>query len=111
MADEFSITKAPDGRLFLLKNGKTDEPLYRMKEALQKIGITAPTYYRWVNSGQIEDVRFRDRANWRLFTESDIQRIRSEANRVQIVEPVRPADSGEAGKSRGGSPTITHGEG
>ena len=91
MADEYTIARTDDGQLFLMKNGATQEQLYRMKEALEKIGITAPTYYRWVNSGQIKDVTFRDRSNWRLFTESDIQRIRMEANRVQIVIPVTAA--------------------
>ena len=66
-----------------------------MKEALQSIGITAPTYYRWVNSGQITDVAFRDRANWRLFTESDIERIKSEANKVQIVTFTPPTEGAE----------------
>jgi hypothetical protein len=88
MAHEYTITRTDDGQLFLLKNGQVQERLFRMKEALQKTGITAPTYYRWVNSGQIVDVTFRDRSNWRLFTDSDIQRIKSEANRVQVVIPV-----------------------
>ncbi len=93
MADEYSISKTGDGDLYLIKNGKTEEQLFRMKEALEKIGITAPTYYRWVNSGQIQDVAFRDRANWRLFTESDIERIRGEANKVQIVMFEPPPES------------------
>jgi len=87
MADDYSITKTEDGRLYLVKNGTIQERLFRMKEALARIGITAPTYYRWVNSGQIQDVAFRDRANWRLFTDSDIQRIKAEATKVSVVIP------------------------
>jgi hypothetical protein len=97
MADDYTISKSEDGKLYLLNNGKVQERLYRMKEALQSIGITAPTYYRWVNSGQITDVAFRDRANWRLFTESDIERIKSEANKVQIVTFSPPVE--EMGES------------
>ena len=85
MADEYTISKTDDGKLYLLRNGVVEQRLFRMKEALEKIGITAPTYYRWVNSNQIRDVAFRDRANWRLFTEDDIERIKAEANKVQIV--------------------------
>jgi hypothetical protein len=99
MADEYTITKTEDGVLYLAKNGTIQERLYRMKEALQRIGITAPTYYRWVNSAQIQDVRFRDRANWRLFTEGDIQRIKAEATKVNIVSvvPPRSQEEGESG--------------
>lgn len=94
MADEYSISKTDDGKLYLLKNGEVHEQVFRMKDALEMIGITAPTYYRWVNSKQITDVSFRDRANWRLFTESDIERIKSEANKVHIVT-VTPAEDSE----------------
>ena len=87
MADEYSITKTDDGTLYLVNNGKVQEQLFRMKEALARIGITAPTYYRWVNSGQIQEVKFRDRANWRVFTNSDIERIKAEASKVHIVMP------------------------
>jgi len=104
MADQYSIMKSNDGRLHLVKNGEVVESLCRMKEALARIGITAPTYYRWVNSGQIQDVRFRDRANWRLFTEGDIQRIRAEATRVNVVSP---APAGEETTDEG---PITLGE-
>lgn len=93
MADEYTISKTDDGKLYLMRNGVVEQRLFRMKEALEKIGITAPTYYRWVNAGQIRDVAFRDRANWRLFTEEDIERIRAEANKVQIVTFDTPNDT------------------
>ncbi len=95
MADQYSIDKLRNGELWLAINGKRQVRLFRMKEALSKIGITAPTYYRWVNSGQVEDVKFRDRANWRLFTNEDIERIRAEASKVNVVvlaPPDKPAD-------------------
>ena len=98
MADEYSITKTDEGTLYLVKNGTIQERLYRMKEALQRIGITAPTYYRWVNSAQVLDVRFRDRANWRLFTESDIQRIKAEATKVNVVSVALPQPEETASK-------------
>ncbi len=87
MPHEYSIARTEDGELYLVRNGEVQERLYRMKDALSMVGITAPTYYRWVNSCQIEDVKFRDRSNWRLFTEDDIERIRAEATRVRVVPP------------------------
>jgi len=96
MAEDYSITKTEDGQLFLVRDGVVQERLYRMKEALKVVGITAPTYYRWVNSGQVDDVRFRDRSNWRLFTESDIERIKREATRVHVVVPDREESGGDS---------------
>jgi hypothetical protein len=87
MADELTVGKDPDGTLHLMRNGVRTERVYRMKEALAEIGITAPTYYRWVKSKQIDDVALRDRAQWRLFTREEIDRIKAEAGRVQIVQP------------------------
>ncbi len=92
MADQYSVDKLENGELWLALNGKRQQQLFRMKVALAKIGITAPTYYRWVNSGQIEDVKFRDRANWRLFTNEDIERIRAEASKVNVVV-MAPSDA------------------
>ena len=43
MADEYTISKTDDGKLYLLRNGVVEQRLFRMKEALEKIGITAPT--------------------------------------------------------------------
>ena len=38
---------------------RTQVRLYPLREALALIGITAPTFYRWVKSGRIEDLRQR----------------------------------------------------
>ena len=60
-------------------NGQT---YYRTSEACQKAGISKATLFRWCKAGILEDVVYRDRNGWRLFTENDINRIRAEANRI-----------------------------
>ncbi len=45
-------------------------------------GISRATLFRWLKAGIFEDVVRRDRKDWRLFTQDDINRIKSEATRV-----------------------------
>jgi DNA-binding transcriptional MerR regulator len=60
-------------------DGKT---YYRTAEACRLAGISRNTYFRWLREGLLPDVGIRDRRGWRLFTEEDLLRLRSEANRV-----------------------------
>jgi len=60
-------------------NGQT---YYRTSEACQEAGISRATLFRWLRGGILKDVMFRDRKGWRLFTQDDIDRIKSEATRV-----------------------------
>jgi len=66
---------------------------YRTSEACQRAGISRATLFRWLRAGILEDVMYRDRKGWRLFTQDDIDRIKSEATRfsrgVKLVEKVR----------------------
>ena len=55
---------------------------YRTLEACQKAGVSRATLFRWLKAGVLEDAMNRDRKGWRLFTENDIDRIKSEATRV-----------------------------
>jgi DNA-binding transcriptional MerR regulator len=55
---------------------------YRTQEACQKAGVSRATLFRWLKAGVLEDAMRRDRKGWRLFTENDISRIKSEASRV-----------------------------
>jgi len=51
------------------------QKFYRTKEALERIGISRRTWFRWLQENIIEDVEHKDRKGWRLFTEEDIERI------------------------------------
>lgn len=55
---------------------------YGMFEACKKAGISKGTYYRWLKAGILNDVSHRDRRGWRLFGESDISKIKAEANNI-----------------------------
>ena len=54
------------------------ERTYSTAEAAKQVGISKPTLLRWIRDKKIADVR-RDRNAWRVFTETDIQRIRKVA--------------------------------
>ena len=58
---------------------------YRTNEALQMIGISKATWFRWLKDKKIHDVRHKDVRGWRLYTEEDIKRIRSYANTVLVI--------------------------
>jgi DNA-binding transcriptional MerR regulator len=55
---------------------------YRTLEACQRAGVSRATLFRWLKAGVLEDAMNRDRKGWRLFTENDINTIKSEATRV-----------------------------
>jgi DNA-binding transcriptional MerR regulator len=55
---------------------------YRTLEACHMAGVSRATLFRWLKAGILEDVTTRDRKGWRLFTENDVNRIKSEATRV-----------------------------
>ncbi len=61
---------------------------YRTMEACEKAGISRATLFRWLRKGTFKDVTFKDRRNWRLFTEEDIERLKEEANKI-TMSPVQ----------------------
>jgi len=56
---------------------------YRTNEACALAGISKNTFLRWVSNGTYPDVVYRDRRGWRLFTEQEVNRLKSEVNRIQ----------------------------
>lgn len=74
-----------------------NQTYYRTSEACERAGISRATLFRWIKAGIIEDVMPRDRKGWRLFTEDDINRIKSEATRVsrgrRLLEETRKGAS------------------
>lgn len=57
---------------------------FRTAESCALAGVTKNTFLRWVKNGNIPDVRFRDRRGWRLFTKSELERLKTKANEVHI---------------------------
>ena len=60
----------------------SDETFYRTSEACERAGISRATLFRWLSNGIIDDVHRRDRRGWRLFTKGDINRIKTEVDKV-----------------------------
>ena len=60
-------------------NGKT---YYRTAEACRIAGISKATLFHWIKIGILDDVGRKDRNGWRLFSEKDVDKIRSEAIRT-----------------------------
>ena len=60
-------------------SGKT---YYRTSEACRKAGLSKATLFRWLKAGTIQDVEIKDRNGRRLFTSSDIKRIKAEVTKV-----------------------------
>ena len=60
-----------------------DRTYYRTLEACHMAGVSRSTFFRWLKIGILEDVPHKDRRGWRLFTESDIGRIKAEANKIR----------------------------
>lgn len=54
-----------------------NEPTYSTAEAAKRLGISKATLLRWIKLRKVGDAR-RDRNNWRVFTEGDLQRIEKE---------------------------------
>lgn len=50
---------------------------YGTAEAARRIGVSKATLLRWFAQKRTADVR-RDRNNWRVFTEQDLERIKRE---------------------------------
>jgi predicted site-specific integrase-resolvase len=65
-------------------NGKR---YYRTSEACRKTGISRATLFQWISQGVLTEL-LRDRKEWRLFTEDDLQKIKAEKSKIK-VEKVR----------------------
>lgn len=53
--------------------------VYRTKDVLRTVGICSNTLYDWINRGKIPEVK-KDRNHRRIFTETDIERIKAFKN-------------------------------
>jgi hypothetical protein len=59
-----------------LNRVKTAAPL-NTAAAAKQLGVSKPTLLRWIREGKTADVG-RDRHNWRVFTVTDLRRIKKE---------------------------------
>ena len=61
-------------------NGQT---YYRTAEVCLMVGIGKSTLFRWIKEGIMEEAEHRDRRGWRLFTEDEINRVKTEVNDIR----------------------------
>jgi hypothetical protein len=66
----------------VIVNLMQEKKYYKTQEALKRIGISRATFFRWLKDGVVQDVAYKDRRGWRLFTEEDIDRLQKEANKI-----------------------------
>jgi hypothetical protein len=76
------VEESVDGLVLVDDQGQRRRA-YLMKEALDLAGISESTFYRWVRGRRIPDVSLRNRSDWRIFTDGDIERLKIEAIRVR----------------------------
>lgn len=54
-----------------------DQRYFHAHEAAQTAGISKATLLRWIDRRLVRDAAKRDRNGWRLFSEPEVQAIRS----------------------------------
>ena len=56
---------------------------YSTKDVLRIVGISRATLYKWFRDGKLSDVH-RDRNDFRIFTDTDIEHILRYKNGIKI---------------------------
>ena len=69
-----------------------DKTFYRTSEVCQIAHISRSTLLRWLKEENLDIPDYRDRRSWRLFTQEDVNKLSSEANRICEAQTV-PADN------------------
>jgi predicted site-specific integrase-resolvase len=59
-----------------------DKKFYRTSEVCQIARISRSTLLRWLKEESLAIQDYRDRRSWRLFTEADVNKLTTEANRI-----------------------------
>ncbi len=62
----------------------TNQRGFNLKEAASRVGVAPITLKRWLLSGKVAEVA-RNRNGWRVFTASDISRIKRFA--LKLIPP------------------------
>ena len=63
-----------------------EKTYYRTSEVCRIASISRSTLLRWLKEDTLNIPDYRDRRSWRLFTETDVQALVSEANRISKIQ-------------------------
>jgi DNA-binding transcriptional MerR regulator len=67
---------------------------YRTAEVCRMVGISKNTLFRWLTKLVFSEVERRDSRGWRLFTEEEVEQLKAEVSRINIVRPTRSQRNG-----------------
>ena len=74
---------------------------YRTSEICAKAGISRATLFRWLKMGFVEK-HYKDYRGWRLYTTEDLEKLRSEASRIDIEYSFSGVENGKSKSSSRG---------
>lgn len=60
-----------------------NQTYYLIAEACEVAGTNKNTLLRWIRDGRFADVNTRNRNGWRLFSQTDVQRLTHEVNSIK----------------------------
>jgi len=69
--------------LVIKVNGQT---YFRTADVCRLVGISRTTLFRWLNEDMLSTTVSRDRRGWRLFTEDEVNTLKTEAERINRYE-------------------------
>ena len=65
---------------------------YRTGEVYRMVGISRNTLFNWLQRGVLGENELRDRRGWRLFTQDDVEALKTEAGRIVTVKRMGDAN-------------------
>jgi predicted site-specific integrase-resolvase len=70
---------------------------YRTAEVCSMVGISKNTLFRWLTKFVFSEVERRDSRGWRLFTEEEVEKLKVEVSRVNLMRPAKTQKIGLSG--------------
>ncbi len=55
---------------------------YRTAEVYRRVGVSRNTLYTWLRRGILGETELRDRRGWRLFTQKEVDQLKTETGRI-----------------------------
>ena len=59
---------------------------YLTSEACEMASISRGTMFRWIREGIIPEVELKDRNGWRLFSDTEVKKLKAEAQKTRNTQ-------------------------